>query len=81
MATTIALIRHGEVENPDKLYYGRLPGFGLSQLGQRQAAAARDYLQHQSPAAIFSSPSPAPNKRPPSSARRTLACPFSFRRC
>lgn len=56
MPTTIALIRHGDVENPDNLYYGRLPGFGLSRLGQRQAAAARDDLQHRSPAAIFSSP-------------------------
>lgn len=56
MSTIIALIRHGHVENPDKLYYGRLPGFGLSQIGHRQAEAARDYLQTKSPAAIFSSP-------------------------
>jgi len=56
MSTIIALIRHGHVENPEKLYYGRLPGFGLSQIGRRQAEAARDDLQHQSPAALFSSP-------------------------
>jgi broad specificity phosphatase PhoE len=56
MSTTIALIRHGDVENPDALYYGRLPSFTLSQPGRRQAEAARDHLQHQSPAAIFSSP-------------------------
>ena len=28
--TTVHLVRHGEVHNPDKVLYGRLPGFGLS---------------------------------------------------
>jgi broad specificity phosphatase PhoE len=56
MATTISLIRHGHVENPDDLYYGRLPGFVLSEMGSGQAEAARDYLQSVSLAAIFSSP-------------------------
>lgn len=31
------LLRHGEVHNPDQILYGRLPGFGLSERGQRQA--------------------------------------------
>lgn len=40
----IFLVRHGAVENPQKLRYGRLPGFVLSSLGRRQAAAAGDHL-------------------------------------
>ncbi|HJQ45401.1 MAG TPA: histidine phosphatase family protein [Amycolatopsis sp.] len=37
MTTIVHLLRHGEVHNPDKILYGRLPGFGLSERGQRQA--------------------------------------------
>lgn len=36
----VHLLRHGEVHNPDRLLYGRLPGFHLSDLGRRQAEAA-----------------------------------------
>ena len=36
----IHLVRHGEVENPGGVVYGRLPGFSLSERGHRQAAAA-----------------------------------------
>lgn len=34
--TTIYFLRHGEVENPKKILYGRLPGFGLSENGVRR---------------------------------------------
>lgn len=34
------LVRHGEVHNPDRVLYGRLPGFYLSELGRRMAEAA-----------------------------------------
>jgi broad specificity phosphatase PhoE len=34
---TVHLVRHGEVHNPDKVLYGRIPGYGLSDLGQRMA--------------------------------------------
>ena len=34
----VHLLRHGEVYNPDGVLYGRLPGFRLSELGERQAA-------------------------------------------
>ena len=34
------LVRHGEVYNPDGVLYGRLPEFGLSDLGVRMAEAA-----------------------------------------
>lgn len=36
----VALVRHGEVENPGGIRYGRLPGFHLSPRGRRQAEAA-----------------------------------------
>ena len=37
-ATIVHVMRHGQVENPGAVLYGRLPGFGLSELGQRMAA-------------------------------------------
>ena len=37
MTTIVHLLRHGEVHNPEKILYGRLPGFRLSERGQRQA--------------------------------------------
>lgn len=49
-------MRHGLVENPDEVYYGRLPGFGLAQVGQAQAAAAGDYLKGDAVAVIYHSP-------------------------
>lgn len=39
-ASLVHLVRHGEVHNPDGVLYGRLPGFHLSELGERMAAAA-----------------------------------------
>ncbi|MDK6260468.1 histidine phosphatase family protein [Corynebacterium frankenforstense] len=39
MSTTIVhLVRHGEVHNPERVLYGRLPGFRLSARGESQAA-------------------------------------------
>jgi broad specificity phosphatase PhoE len=40
VASQVHLVRHGEVFNPDRVLYGRLPGFGLSELGARMAGAA-----------------------------------------
>lgn len=44
--TIVHLMRHGQVHNPDGVLYGRLPGFGLSELGhamaQRMAEHWRD---------------------------------------
>lgn len=45
MAVYVHLVRHGEVENPGALSYGRLPGFRLSEEGRRQAAITAEYLQ------------------------------------
>ena len=42
--TIVHLLRHGEVHNPTKVLYGRLPGYRLSPLGLRMAAVAADAL-------------------------------------
>jgi broad specificity phosphatase PhoE len=39
-ATRIHLVRHGEVDNPNGVLYGRLPNFTLSALGRQMASAA-----------------------------------------
>ena len=31
--TVVHMLRHGEVFNPEKILYGRLPGYRLSELG------------------------------------------------
>ncbi|MFL6161606.1 MAG: histidine phosphatase family protein [Jatrophihabitantaceae bacterium] len=38
--TTVHLLRHGEVHNPDGVLYGRLPGFELSGAGHQMAGLA-----------------------------------------
>ena len=38
------LVRHGEVDNPRGVIYGRLPGYHLSADGQLMAKAAADFL-------------------------------------
>lgn len=42
--TMVHLVRHGQVENPAGIVYGRLPGFHLSEVGRRQAEAAAERL-------------------------------------
>jgi broad specificity phosphatase PhoE len=54
--TTVHLLRHGEVYNPDKVLYGRLPGFVLSDLGHEMAGRAADALAGHDVALIVSSP-------------------------
>lgn len=56
MTLTIHLVRHGEVENPKGIIYGRLPGFHLSARGQRQAEAAARRLADADVGAIWASP-------------------------
>ncbi|TFB95017.1 histidine phosphatase family protein [Cryobacterium sp. HLT2-28] len=57
-ASQVHLVRHGEVFNPERVLYGRLPGFGLSDLGRAMAeAAAADLVERGRPVArIVSSP-------------------------
>jgi len=46
--STVHLLRHGEVYNPDRVLYGRIPGFGLSDLEFKMAEGAGEYLaKHQ----------------------------------
>lgn len=58
VARQVHLVRHGEVFNPDRVLYGRLPGFGLSDRGHRMAeAAASELISRDRPiAALFASP-------------------------
>jgi broad specificity phosphatase PhoE len=44
VATTIHLMRHGEVHNPSGLLYGRLPGYHLSERGQEMAERVAAHL-------------------------------------
>jgi broad specificity phosphatase PhoE len=53
---TIHLVRHGEVENPKGVIYGRLPGYNLSERGQKQAEEAGRYLSERAVGAIWASP-------------------------
>jgi probable phosphoglycerate mutase len=54
--TTISLVRHGHIENPDRVFHGRLPGFPLSERGKKEAAAAAALLQDEPVVAIYTSP-------------------------
>lgn len=56
MPVTVHLVRHGEVENPKGVIYGRLPGYHLSERGKRQARAAAQHLAGADLAGIWSSP-------------------------
>jgi broad specificity phosphatase PhoE len=52
----VHLVRHGEVHNPDRILYGRLPEFHLSEAGRLMAKAAGDYLAGRDVTVLKSSP-------------------------
>jgi broad specificity phosphatase PhoE len=54
--TTILLVRHGNVHNPRRILYGRLPRFRLSAQGREEARAAGRFLAGNGVAALYSSP-------------------------
>ncbi len=54
--TVVHLLRHGEVENPQGVLYGRLPGFHLSALGEQMAERAAQALAGADLAAVIASP-------------------------
>lgn len=54
--TTVHLLRHGEVFNPEGILYGRLPGYRLSELGERQAVAAAEWLAPRDVVYLVASP-------------------------
>lgn len=57
-ASQLHLVRHGEVHNPDRVLYGRLSGYHLSEAGRGMAAAAADHVAmlHRQIAALYGSP-------------------------
>ena len=54
--TVVHLLRHGEVHNPDKVLYGRLPGYRLSEAGQGMAVAAAKWFLDKDVTRLVSSP-------------------------
>lgn len=54
--TTVHVMRHGEVYNPEKVLYGRLPGYNLSDRGRLQAQAAADWLAPRDVTYVVASP-------------------------
>lgn len=55
-ADLVHLVRHGEVENPEGILYGCLPGYGLSERGHRMAALAAEALAGRDVVALHASP-------------------------
>ena len=55
-STTVHLLRHGEVENPQRVMYGRLPGYHLSAAGRAMADAAADFFAERPVVALYCSP-------------------------
>jgi broad specificity phosphatase PhoE len=54
--TVVHMLRHGEVENPSKVLYGRLPGYRLSSVGEQMAKAAAQALAPHDITVVISSP-------------------------
>ena len=56
MSSTVHLARHGEVENPQKILYGRQPGWRLSTRGQKMAEALGEWSKSIDLGALHVSP-------------------------
>ena len=57
MSTTVVhLLRHGEVHNPGKILYGRLPGYRLSTAGEGMAETAAAWFRGRDVTHLVSSP-------------------------
>ncbi|MBI1759012.1 MAG: histidine phosphatase family protein [Actinobacteria bacterium] len=56
MRTVVHLLRHGEVDNPDGILYGRLPDFHLSGAGREMAGKVAAYLAGADVVHVVSSP-------------------------
>ena len=54
--TIVHLLRHGKVDNPQDVLYGRLPDFHLSAEGRTMAVAAAGYFADRPVVALFASP-------------------------
>jgi broad specificity phosphatase PhoE len=76
--TRVHLVRHGQVDNPRRMVYGRQPGWHLSAKGRRQAEAVARALAGRAVAALFSSPLERARETADILAR-TLALPVQVR--
>ncbi len=56
MGTTVHVARHGEVENPEKILYGRQPGWKLSTRGQQMAQTLGEWSKSVDLGALHVSP-------------------------
>ena len=54
--TVVHLVRHGEVHNPDRILYGRLADFHLSDLGREMADLVASHLADHDITHVVSSP-------------------------
>lgn len=54
--TLVHVVRHGEVDNPERVLYSRLPGYHLSERGHQMAQAAADHLAQRDVVYVSSSP-------------------------
>ncbi|MFC4010982.1 histidine phosphatase family protein [Nonomuraea purpurea] len=54
--TVVHLLRHGEVDNPARVLYGRLPGYHLSETGRLMAETVAKAVGGRDIVALFSSP-------------------------
>jgi broad specificity phosphatase PhoE len=54
--TIVHVMRHGEVHNPEKILYGRLPDYHLSERGRAQAQAVADWLETRDIVYVVASP-------------------------
>jgi len=54
--TTVHLMRHGEVYNPEGVLYGRMPDFHLSELGRKMAERGAEFFAQRDVVAVVASP-------------------------
>lgn len=54
--TTVHLVRHGEVYNPEGIIYGRLPNYRLSEAGEEMARKTAKWLADRDVVLVRSSP-------------------------
>jgi broad specificity phosphatase PhoE len=56
MSSTVHVVRHGEVHNPEKILYGRQPGWRLSERGQEMAQTIGEWSKSLNLGALHVSP-------------------------
>ncbi|MGW2232706.1 histidine phosphatase family protein [Streptomyces sp. NPDC001759] len=54
--TVVHVVRHGEVDNPDGILYGRLAGYHLSELGRQMADRVAEHLASRDITYVCASP-------------------------